>query len=130
MTAATDACGCDPLQPVEALVENPPGQAELRWRGAPHSQSLARMRSALARPEMPQASRAPPRQGTDDPSVALLDAWALVADTVSFYTERIAQEGFLRTATELESVRMLARTIGYELRPGVAATAAAVAATP
>lgn len=123
MTAGTDSCGCDPLAPVDALVENPPGQAALRWRVAPHSQSLARMRAALARPEMPEASRALARQGTDDPSVALLDAWALVADTVSFYTERIAQEGFLRTATELESVRMLARTIGYELRPGVAAQA-------
>jgi hypothetical protein len=121
--AGTDACGCDPLAPVEALVENPPGQAALRWRVAPHSQSLARMRAALARAEMPEASRALARQGTEDPSVALLDAWALVADTVSFYTERIAQEGFLRTATELESVRLLARAIGYELRPGVAAQA-------
>jgi hypothetical protein len=86
MTARTDACGCDPLAPVEALVENPPGQAALRWRVAPHSQSLARMRAALARAEMPDASRALARQDTDDPAIALLDAWALVADTVSFYT--------------------------------------------
>ena len=42
---------------------------------------------------------------------------------MSFYTERIAQEGFLRTATERDSVRQQARSLGYELRPGVAAQA-------
>jgi hypothetical protein len=123
VTGAPDSCGCDPLRPVEALVENPPGQPALRWRVAPHSQSLTRMRAALGDEAMPEASRALARHGAADPAVALLDAWAVVADTVSFYTERIAQEGFLRTATELESVRMLARAIGYELRPGVAAQA-------
>jgi predicted phage baseplate assembly protein len=123
VTGAPDSCGCDPLRPVEPLVENPPGQPALRWRVAPHSQSLTRMRAALGDEAMPDASRALARHGTADPAVALLDAWAVVADTVSFYTERIAQEGFLRTATELESVRTLARAIGYELRPGVAAQA-------
>jgi predicted phage baseplate assembly protein len=58
---------------------------------------------------------------TDDPAIALLDAWATVADVVTFYQERIANEGFLRTATERRSVLELAREIGYELRPGVAA---------
>ena len=62
-------------------------------------------------------------QGTDDPAIALLDAWAVVTDVVSFYSERIAQEGFLRTAVEAASVRQEARTLGYELRPGVAAQA-------
>lgn len=120
---ASDSCGCDPLVPVEPSVANPPGQPALRWRAAPHSHSLARMRATLGDEEMPDAARALARHGTDDPAIALLDAWAVVADTVSFYTERIAQEGFLRTASELESVRMLARAIGYELRPGVAAAA-------
>ena len=59
----------------------------------------------------------------DDPTVALLDAWATVADVMTFYQERIANEGFLRTATERRSVLELAREIGYELNPGVAATA-------
>src|SRR5690606_178355 len=39
-----------------------------------------------------------------------------------FYQERIANEGFLRTAKERLSVKELARSIGYELRPGVAAS--------
>ena len=48
-------------------------------------------------------------------------ACACVADVLGFYQERIANEGYLRTATERRSVLELARTIGYELKPGVAA---------
>src|SRR5262249_41917760 len=57
-----------------------------------------------------------------DFTIALLDAWAVVADVLSFYEERIANEGYLRTATERRSVLELARLIGYRLRPGVAAS--------
>jgi hypothetical protein len=57
----------------------------------------------------------------DDPSIALLDAWATAADVLAFYNERYANERFLRTATERRSVLELARSIGYELGPGVAA---------
>jgi predicted phage baseplate assembly protein len=58
----------------------------------------------------------------NDFAIALLDAWATVADVLTFYQERIANEGYLRTATERRSVLELARLIGYELRPGVAST--------
>lgn len=114
-------CGCDPLMPPEPQVANDPGQDALAWRISPHSHVVARLQADLGDAQMPAEVRAVAGNGTDDPSVALLDAFAVIADTVSFYTERIAQEGFLRTATELESVRLLAATIGYELRPGVAA---------
>ncbi len=114
-------CGCDPLATVEPSVHNPPGQPALRWQVAPHSQVLARLRSRLGEGGQAPDVRALAGNGPDDPAVAMLDAFATVADTVSFYTERLAQEGFLGTATHLESVRLLARTIGYELRPGVAA---------
>lgn len=50
-----------------------------------------------------------------DPGIAFLDGWATVLDVLSFYQERIA--------TELRSILELARSIGYELRPGVAAGA-------
>ncbi|OGB24086.1 MAG: putative baseplate assembly protein [Burkholderiales bacterium RIFCSPLOWO2_02_FULL_57_36] len=59
---------------------------------------------------------------TSDPAIALLDAWATVGDVLTFYQERIANEGFLRTATERRSVLELARLVGYKLRPGVAAS--------
>jgi hypothetical protein len=59
----------------------------------------------------------------DDFSVALLDGWALVADVLTFYQERIANESYLRTATERLSLIELARLIGYQPSPGVAASA-------
>jgi hypothetical protein len=59
---------------------------------------------------------------TGDPSIALLDAWATVADVLTFYQERITNEGYLRTATERRSIIELARLVGYRLRPGVAAS--------
>ena len=52
----------------------------------------------------------------------MLDAWAAVADVLTFYQERIANEGYLRTATERRSVLELARLVGYQPRPGVASS--------
>ncbi len=57
----------------------------------------------------------------DDFSIALADAFSVMSDVLTFYQERIANESYLRTATERRSLLELARLIGYELRPGVAA---------
>jgi predicted phage baseplate assembly protein len=96
---------------------NPPGLDAIAYRSGTHGSVLSRMLDALG-------SRLGRLDATasDDPAVALLDAWATVADVVTFYQERIANEGFLRTAVERRSVLELARQIGYELRPGAAAT--------
>lgn len=59
---------------------------------------------------------------SDDPTIALLDAWAMVLDVMSFYQQQYNREGYLSTATELYSIRELARMINYELNPGVAAS--------
>ena len=40
----------------------------------------------------------------DDYTVTVLDLWAAVADVLTFYQERYANEAFLRTATRRESV--------------------------
>ena len=45
-----------------------------------------------------------------------------LGDVLTFYQERIANESYLRTATERLSVLELARLIDYQLRPGVAAS--------
>ena len=57
----------------------------------------------------------------DDFAITVLDLWAAVADVLTFYQERYANEAFLRTATRRESVRRLADLIGYQLAPGAAA---------
>src|SRR5207248_7596272 len=54
-------------------------------------------------------------------TVALIDAWATVADVIAFYQERIANEGFLATAVEPESILALAGLLGRRPRPGLAA---------
>ncbi len=59
----------------------------------------------------------------EDWSIALLHSWAIVLDVLAFYQERIINEGYLLTATEQRSVLELARTIGYEFKPAVAAVA-------
>jgi uncharacterized phage protein gp47/JayE len=59
----------------------------------------------------------------DDYSITMADLWAAVGEVLSFYQERYANEAFLRTAQQRESIVRLARLIDYSLRPGVAALA-------
>ncbi|MFO7633079.1 MAG: putative baseplate assembly protein [Caldilinea sp.] len=118
-------CGCDERTPPELSHVNLPGQAALRYRLGTHSALLRRMIARLSQQETPGGERPLAKLTTraaDDPSIALLDAAATLGDVLTFYQERIANEGFLRTASERFSVLQLARAIGYELKPGVAAS--------
>ena len=123
MLNPSDLCGCcegtDAITPEP--VANRPGLAALVNRTGTHATFLETMKARLSGRDYPAlgglTTRAP-----NDPSIALLDAWAIVADVLTFYQERIANEGYLRTATERRSVLELARLIGYALRPGVAAS--------
>lgn len=99
---------------------NRPRLSSLRYRAGVYSTFFESM---LARLGSAQGLSGLSSRALDDPSIALLDGWAIVADILTFYQERIANEGFLRTATERRSVIALARLVGYALRPGVAATA-------
>ena len=60
----------------------------------------------------------------DDPGIALLESAAVVADILTFYQERYANEAFLRTARWRESVQELVRLTGYRLAPGIGGRAA------
>jgi hypothetical protein len=92
----------------------------LRYRVGTHSAFFAAMRRRLSSSGYPALARLTTRD-TGDPLIAILDAWAVVGDVLAFYQERIANEGYLRTATERRSVLELARLVGYRRRPGVAA---------
>jgi hypothetical protein len=129
-----DTCGCCDTQADPEPISNPPGQPQLRYRIDTQPGFFSRMVARIPHqtvppvdgPASPDAARplaALTARALDDPSIALLDAFAVVADVLTFYQERIANEGYLRTATERRSVLELARAIGYELSPGVAATA-------
>ena len=101
---------------------NRPGLSAISYRVGTHCAFKTYDAAALfAAPSFPALKDLRTR-ADDDFTIALLDAAAMVADVLTFYQERLANESFLRTATERRSVLELARLIGYELRPGVAAS--------
>jgi hypothetical protein len=117
-TAKLDPCGCCEAGPAPLERHaNRPRLSALRYRLGTHGNFVHRMLAGLSA-ELPALTT---REGTD-PAVALLDTWAVAADVLTFYQERLANEHYLRTATERRSVLELARAIGYELGPGVAAS--------
>ncbi|MGD8405206.1 MAG: putative baseplate assembly protein [Anaerolineales bacterium] len=136
-----DSCNCcegiEALTPI--LVANRPGLEALEYRMGSHASFLETMKARLSsffldipqegvdedgRPKVERVYplRALTTRAPDDASIAFLDAWATVGDVLTFYQERIANEGYLRSATERRSILELARLVGYALRPGVAST--------
>jgi len=115
-------CGCCEGITVKTPGEitNRPGLTVIAYRVGTHAQFKESMLARLSSSQL-QALRSLYTRSDDDFTIALLDAWAAVADVLTFYQERIANESYLRTATERVSILHLAHLIGYELRPGVAA---------
>ncbi|WIX99178.1 putative baseplate assembly protein [Amycolatopsis mongoliensis] len=125
MTTTDCGCGCGgACQGVQVetpvTIDNPPGLAELAVRSGTHGEFLESMLARLSSPGYPALAGLTVRT-TDDAAIALLDGWATVADLLTFYTERIANEGYLRTATRQESLRLLGNLVGHRPRPGVSA---------
>jgi hypothetical protein len=118
-----DDCGCCEGLVVDTPLEvyNRPGLSAVAYRVGTHARFKRSMLTRLSDPRL-RALRDLNTREDDDFGVALLDAWASVADVLTFYSERIANESYLRTATERVSLLHLARLIGYELAPGVAAS--------
>ena len=135
MKDTTETCGCcegtEKLTPLPTA--NRPGMNALRYRVGTHGAFLETMLARLSTLCLGSEDECNPGKGSyplrnlktrerSDPAIALLDAWATVADVLSFYQERIANEGYLRTAAERRSVLELARLVGYEPRPGVSSS--------
>ena len=115
-------CGCCAGTQVETPVSvaNPPGLPAIAYRVGDYPAFLSSMRARLSSPAYPALAGFTIRD-TDDPGIAVLDGWAVVADVLTFYTERLVNEGYLRTATQQQSLRLLGRLVGYRPRPGLAA---------
>jgi uncharacterized phage protein gp47/JayE len=120
VTERTGVCGCCEglAESTPAALSNLPGLSALAYRVGTHGSFKETMLVGLSRHAA--LERLTTRED-DDPTIALLDAWAAALDVLTFYQERIANEGYLGTALEQRSIRELARAIGYELGPGVAA---------
>jgi hypothetical protein len=130
-TPRLSSCGCCEGIPALDTITNRAGLPALAYRIGTYGLFLQRMLDQIHSVSVPDSSSPEALQplaglttrSLDDPAIALLDAWAILADVLAFYQERIANEGYLRTATERRSVLELARAIGFELSPGVAASA-------
>jgi predicted phage baseplate assembly protein len=116
-------CGCcagrQPETPVP--IANVPGQPAIACRAGDYGTFLSSMLARLGSSAYPALAKLTTRD-LGDPAVALLDGWAVIADLLTFYTERLANEGYLRTATDPASLRLLGALAGYRPRPGVAAS--------
>jgi hypothetical protein len=123
MNGQLDTCHCCEglTAQTPATVTNRAGLSAIAYRVGTHSEFKKSMLAALSDVNRPALQNLKTRDD-DDFSIALLDAAATMADVLTFYQERIANESYLRTATERRSLLELARLIGYELRPGVAAS--------
>ena len=125
MTA--DGCACDCCTGIAdqtpARLVNRPGLSEIAYRAGRYATFLESMTAGLTRGDRPALAALRTRDPADF-SIALIDAWAVAADVLTFYTERIANENYLGTATERRSVSGIVGLIGYRLGPGVAAQTA------
>lgn len=115
-------CGCcegpAPLTP--AAIDNRAGLSAIAYRIGTYASFRQTMLDAIS------ASRELVNLTTrddDDYAITLLDMWAAVGDILTFYQERIANESFLRTATQRDSILRMVRLLDYHLRPGIAAAA-------
>lgn len=124
MATALD-CGC--CAGMEAQTPqgkfNRPGLPAVAYRIGTWDEFRATLLARLSSTDYPALAGLTTRRD-DDWTIALCDASAALGDVLTFYQERIANESWLRTATERRSVLELARLIGYQLAPGVAASTA------
>jgi hypothetical protein len=122
------SCGCRSCTAAAAQsgVYNRPGLSLLSYRVGTYDSFFATMKGRLSSTDFGFPPATPPLRALktrdqDDPAIAMLDAWAVLADILTFYQERIANEGYLRTATERQSITTLSALVGAALRPGVSA---------
>ncbi len=103
-----------------APLHNPPGRTALDYRVDEYGGFLAALLDRLASPAYPALGGLTVRT-PDDPAIGLLDATAVLGDLLTFHSERIADEAYVRTANEHRSLVLLGRLVGHRPRPGVAA---------
>lgn len=118
----TCTCGCCAgiSQETPQTPDNRPGLSAIPYRVGTYQQFNETLLARISLSRQPQLRELTTREG-DDFTIALLDAFSVMADVLTFYTERYANESYLRTAVQRQSVVDLAALVGYQPSPGVAA---------
>jgi hypothetical protein len=121
MMAKLDTCHCcEPAAPpAPATIYNRPGLSEVRYRIGTYGSFLQTMLHGIAGES---ELRRWTTRSEDDYGILVLAMWAYLADILTFYQERIANEAFLRTAVHWESVLKLVSRLDYRPAPGLAAS--------
>jgi hypothetical protein len=116
-------CGCCSGTSVQTPqpITNPSGQPAIAYRTGSWAQFNESMLARLSSASYPALSLLKTRDN-DDFTIAFLDASSVVLDILSFYQERLANESYLYTAQQLQSLTELSRLIGYQPAPGIAAS--------
>lgn len=119
---ARNECGC--CAGIEAATPGPlfnrPGLSAIAYRVGTYQTFRQSLHARLSDGRWP-VLRGLRTRDDDDFTIALLDAWAVTGDILTFYQERIANESYLRTATERLSILEQSRLLGYQLGSGLAA---------
>jgi hypothetical protein len=117
-------CGCctGVTQQTPEAISNRPALSSIAYRVGRYATFDASMLASLSGSAAPALASLRTRDPSDF-SIALLDAWAVTLDILTFYQERFANEAFLRTAVDQRSVFELAGLVGYQPSPGVTASA-------
>jgi baseplate J-like protein len=114
-------CGCcEGADKLPQVRDNAPGLPAVTYRVGTHASFKAALLARLSSTAYPALAELRTRRD-DDFTIAACDAAATLLDVLTFYQERYANEFYLRTATERRSIVELARLIGYQPSPGVAA---------
>jgi hypothetical protein len=117
MNGSSSICPCDAFVHPRTI-SNPVGRNTVAYRVGDYTA----FREALLRSipgEVELQNWHPTAQG--DLAVQMMEWWAYLADILTFYNERIANQDYLRTANLPESVRGLIAILGYRPRPGIGA---------
>jgi hypothetical protein len=123
----TTTC-CNPAPPPAAVplpISNPPGQASIGYRIGTFTSFRRAMLNSLRRAIVDDPVSNPFgdwHEGTaGDYQTVFIELWAYLADILTFYQERIANEAYLPTATQFDSLLRLVAVTNYRPPPGAGA---------
>jgi hypothetical protein len=129
MSTTPTICPCD--SQTTAAVTNLPGLSQIAFRAGDFNDFRRALLTPLLAPALEQALSAwssgvgipnGASPAVADFAVMMVEWWAYLADILTFYNERIANEDYLGTAILPESAPGLIRLLGYRPRPAIGAT--------
>lgn len=118
MSGETCSCCAGIEASTPGAIANRIGLSAIAYRIGEYARFRESMLSGLSSSKLLAGLRT---RDPDDYTLGLIDAFACAADVLTFYQERLANESYLRTATERVSVQEMGKLLGYHLRPGLAA---------